>query len=216
MSAVGKISFWLLVMQCRSARHGAVVRTTSGSNQYTENHKMKTAACGYVDPGQYLRECNKSCGGFPDMEKLENDPTILAYAYGPPFAGRNVQVMVWSYDRAEQKVWMWFAKPGQLTRCDGAKGSQCARNIPTSGGKLGTCQACPSCKDLGTNMGFRGGCSMEGGPAFPLQKPFVLGPYGSYHVLEKDGKFVMANSKGRILKRIFACSARQAALKFED
>eukprot|EP00928_Gymnodinium_smaydae_P047051 TRINITY_DN3138_c0_g1_i1.p1 TRINITY_DN3138_c0_g1~~TRINITY_DN3138_c0_g1_i1.p1 ORF type:complete len:238 (-),score=18.34 TRINITY_DN3138_c0_g1_i1:137-784(-) len=215
MNAVGKISLWLLVMQYRSARFGNVVRKTSGSNQSSKNHTMKTAACGSVGPGQYLRECNKSCGGFPDMEKLENDPTVLAYAYGPAFVGRNVQVMAWSYDKAEQKVWMWFAKPGQLTRCVGGKGSQCAQNIPTSGGPLGSCQACPSCKDLGTNMGFRGGCSMEGGPTIPLQKPFSLGTYGKYSVLEKDGNFMLANEQGNILKRIFACSARETALEFE-
>merc|ERR1719517_170989 len=111
----------------------------------------------------------KKNGGFPGMLDFSNDKTILTYAYGKAFKNAG-QVMVWSYDEAAQKVWMWFGKPDCKTRTEEGK----CKNIPTSGGTFGSCQACPSCKDKGSF----GGCSRKGGKTFNVGDEITLGSFG--------------------------------------
>mmetsp|Transcript_23178 Transcript_23178/g.48220 ORF Transcript_23178/g.48220 Transcript_23178/m.48220 type:complete len:196 (+) Transcript_23178:108-695(+) len=185
------LCFLLAVQMIRSTDIGMDANVTSG-----------TCCIGFPP-----EKCTtQTFGGFPEMLTFASDPTILAYAYGKPFRNKG-QIMVWSYEAEVRKVWMWFGKPECLTR---TLSGPC-RNIPTSGGLLGSCQACPSCVSTRTL-----GCSMEGGAAFDVGDVLELGSFAKGRLVRVGGFFKLENTErpGKYLQPIYACGSSCVAVKF--
>ena len=116
--------------------------------------------------------------------------------------------MVWPYDEAENKVWTWFGKPNCKTRSEEGK----CKNIPTSGGTFGSCQACPSCKD----KGMMGGCSRKDGKTFNVGDKITLGSFGEMRLVKVGDSFKMENPEqsGKYLAPIYTCGKTSHATKF--
>merc|ERR1719510_1580729 len=86
------------------------------------------------------------------------------------------------------------------------------KNIPTSGGTFGSCQACPSCKD----KGMMGGCSKKGGPTFKEGDTVKLGSFGKMKLVKVGDSWKMEKigSPGQYLAPVYSCSKTSHATKY--